>query len=189
MGLEEEEKKAKKGAAVLGRGWGHLPLPPERELQGPLAEKAAILDQRTLRPQRSWRGVLRSQEGTQTLSTHWVLTHYSKKSGHGHTFLSAALYSASPIRNLAELTTAQKPQPGIEPTLFSQSFSDAYRAIQLSTQTSDPGPTCHSALRTLTKSRSTPGPLHMLPFPALWVLSKTFPSTGLLGPSFKCPLS
>lgn len=34
MGLEEEEKKAKKGAAVLGRGvgvgWRHLPLPPER---------------------------------------------------------------------------------------------------------------------------------------------------------------
>lgn len=164
-----KESKERSCCPGQGWGWGGDTFPClQRELQGPLAGKAAILDQRTLRPQRSWCRVLRSQkEGTQTLRTHSVLTHYSKKPGHGHTFPSADPYPSSPMRNLAELTTAQKPQPGIEPTLFSQSFSDAYRAIQLSTQASDPGPTCHPALLTLTKSRCTPGLLHLLPSPIM----------------------
>lgn len=61
MGLEEEEKKAKKGAAVLGRGWGWggdtFPC-LQRKLQGPLAGEVAILDPRILRPERTG-GVLR----------------------------------------------------------------------------------------------------------------------------------
>lgn len=123
----KRKRKQRKELLSWGGG-GDTFLCLQTELQDPLAGKVAILDQRTLRPQRSRLDteVLRTQgEGTQTLSTHLVLTHCGKKPGHDHTspFCSPRASSlSSPMRSLALLTIAQKLGPGIEPSLSSLSF-------------------------------------------------------------------
>lgn len=95
----KRKRKQRKEPAVLGRGggrgWRHLPC-LQKELQGPLSGKVAMLDQRTLRPQRSWWGAeaLRTlgeaPPPRQALDTHLVLAHFSKKQG------TASLPSAPP---------------------------------------------------------------------------------------------
>lgn len=92
---KRKRKQRKELLSWAGGGdWvGHLLLLPERAPRPTGWEGSHIgsKDPRDLKEAGRGAGVLRTQgEGAQTLSTHWVLTRYSKRPGHGPTFSSVA---------------------------------------------------------------------------------------------------